>query len=215
MGRHRRRARRPYLPVQPISGKLGTPIALFNGKDLTGWTWHTAAANSKIGDVWSVKDGALHCAAAPTGFISTDKEYKDFVLTVEQRHITKLNGGVFVCITGEEKVWPNAIQIQGKFANVGDLINQNKGMKSMTTDPARTTDTGKDLVTKKIHENVEKPAGEWNTLVIAMENGNLSVTLNGQLQNMATNISPDAGKIGIQAEGAEMEFRKVELTPIE
>ena len=36
-----------------------------------------------------------------------------------------------------------------------------------------------------------------------MENGNLSVTLNGQLQNTATNISPDAGKIGIQAEGDE------------
>jgi hypothetical protein len=209
-------------PAVPVAGKLGAPVALFNGKDLAGWTWHGQSANySKIADVWTVKDGMLHCAAVPgnaTGYIVSEKEYKNFVLTLEFRHVTTGNGGTFVCITGEEKVWPNAIQIQGKFGNVGDLINQNTGMKKMTTDPARTKTSNKDVVISRLAapgKTAELPMGQWNTLVITMENGNLSVTNNGVLLNTAKDISPDAGKVGIQAEGAEMEFKKVELTPIE
>lgn len=213
----------PVPPVVPVAGKIGTPVPLFNGKDLTGWTWHSATATSKIGDVWTVKDGVLHCAGKPLGFIDTDKEYKNFTLTVEYRHLTRDNGGTFVCITGDEKAWatqwPNSIQIQGKFGSVGDLINQNTGMKNMTTDPARSKKSGKDILITRLPaapgQQPEKPLGEWNTLIITMENGNLSVTNNGILLNTASEISPDSGKIGIQAEGAEMEFKKVEMTPIE
>src|SRR5262249_47803021 len=72
-------------PVAPPSGKLGAAIGLFNGKDVSGWTWHSNLATSKIGDVWTVKDGVLHCAAVRgngTGYIATEKTYKDFVLTI-------------------------------------------------------------------------------------------------------------------------------------
>jgi hypothetical protein len=64
-------------------------------------------------------------------------------------------------------------------------------------------------------QTAEMPLGQWNTLVITLAKGNLSVTNNGVLPNTAVDISPDAGKAGFQAEGAEMEFRKVELVPIE
>jgi len=73
----------------------------------------------------------------------------------------------------------------------------------------------KDIVVTKLHKEGENPAGQWDTVVITMENGNLSVTVNGLLQNTAKDIAPDSGKVGIQAEAFEMEFRKVELTPIE
>jgi hypothetical protein len=203
-------------PASPASS--AKTIHLFNGKDLTGWTWHSATTTSKISDVWTIKDGALHSAAAPTGFISTSEAYKSFTLAVQYRHLSKANGGLFVCIAdgpAGEKVWPNAIQVQAKWANVGDLINQNKGMVAMKPDAARTTDTGKDLITKKLADNIEKPLGEWNDLLITMKDGTLTVTLNGTLQNTATGITPDHGRIGIQAEGAVMEFKKVDLTPIE
>ncbi len=209
-------------PAVTVTGKLGTAVPLFNGKDTAGWVWHGQVADSKIGDTWTVKDGVLHCAAVRTGtagYIETEREYKNFVLTLEYRHLTNANGGVFICITGEEKVWPNAIQIQGKFGAVGDLINQNSGMKKMTTDPARTKTVNKDVVASRITPPADKPAEkalkEWNTLVITVEGGKLSVTNNGVLLNTAADISPDAGKIGIQAEAAEMEFKKIELVPIE
>jgi hypothetical protein len=42
----------------------------------------------------------------------------------------------------------------------------------------------------------------------------LIVAVNGVLQNIATNTEDLNGKIGLQSEGGEMEFRKIELTPI-
>lgn len=213
----------PAVPPPPaVSGKPGAPIALFNGKDTAGWVWHGQVATSKIEETWTVKEGVLHCAAVRTGaggYIESEKVYKNFVLTVEYRHLTNANGGIFVCISGEPKVWPDALQIQGKFGAVGDLINQNTGLKKLTTDPARTKTVNKDVVAARIappsDKPAEKPLKEWNTLVITMENGKLGVVNNGVLVNTAAEITPDAGKIGIQAEAAEMEFRKIELAPLE
>jgi hypothetical protein len=201
-------------PVPPISGKLGTPVDLFNGKDLAGWSWH-ADDGSKMEDVWTIKDGILDCARGKKGYIRLDKDYANFVLTVEQRHIAKGNGGFFICLYGPDKVWPDAIQIQGKVTNIGDLINQNSGMKHMTTDPARTKTVNKDVIISRIGPDNEKPVGQWNTLEVTLDHGNLSVKLNGQLQNWATHIDPPAGKIAIMDEGTEMQFRKFQLTPIE
>jgi hypothetical protein len=200
------------LPVLAAADTAATP--LFNGKDLTGWVWHSPTANSKIDDTWTVKDGALHSGPKPTGYIETAKEYKNFTLNVEYRHLTTGNGGIFVCINGgigDGKNWPDGVQIQGKFGAVGELINQNKGMKTFKTDPARTKPVNKDVVVSRLVTDAEKPLKEWNTLAIEMKDGRLSVTLNGKLVNTAEELAPAAGRIGIQAEGAEMEFRKFEL----
>src|SRR5438270_10430087 len=74
-------------PTTPpaISGKLGTPVQLFNGKDLTGWSWvakpakgadpATLPASAKIDDVWSVTQGVLHDVGKPAGYVHTDREF--------------------------------------------------------------------------------------------------------------------------------------------
>src|SRR4051812_40538229 len=54
------------LPTtQPLSGKLGTPIELFNGKDLTGWSWFSPTEGAKLDQTWSVVDGAMHMTGKP------------------------------------------------------------------------------------------------------------------------------------------------------
>src|SRR5436309_11671868 len=83
----------------PISGKLGTPIQLFNGKDLDGWTFYarplkpgTPAASApaaKIDDTWTIKDEILHDTGKPTGYLRTNQSFINYVLTVEQRHLKK------------------------------------------------------------------------------------------------------------------------------
>src|SRR5262245_48946577 len=63
----------------------GSPkIALFNGKDLTGWVQYLpdGADPSKT---WSVKDGAIHCTGEPAGYIRTEKNFKNYFLVVEWR----------------------------------------------------------------------------------------------------------------------------------
>lgn len=62
--------------------------------------------------------------------------------------------------------------------------------------------------------DIEKPVGEWNTLECIAEDGQITIFLNGILVNRATNVKPTKGRIQIQSEGAEIFFRKIELTPL-
>jgi Domain of Unknown Function (DUF1080) len=206
----------PIIVVPPLSGPLGKPIELFNGKDLTGWTWVQRAPKagsattqpSPIDAIWSVHDGLLHDKGRPIGYIRTTTEYANFVLTVEQLHVNKGNGGVLFAMTGPDKVWPHCIEAQslngeeGDFRNVADF--------KMTMDASRLEP--KRL--RRIGPDPEKPVGQWETFVITVDHGNLTLTINGSLQNIATNTQDLTGRIGLQAEGGVIEYRKIELTPI-
>ncbi len=205
-----------------ISGKLGTPIQLFNGKDLAGWSWvakpaagtnpTTLPALAKIDDVWSVKYGILHDVGKPNGYLHTDREFSNYRLVVEQRHIKKGNGGIFVAVRPPEKVWPKCIEVQGGSGGEGDLYNH--GSYKLTVDPARVM-KGKSYGFKMIGPPSAKPIGEWDTIEVVVDHGRMWVTVNGQFQNVVTDTEDLTGGIALQSEGGEMEFRKVELTPID
>jgi hypothetical protein len=60
----------------------------------------------------------------------------------------------------------------------------------------------------------EKPAGEWNTMVVECLADKIKVWVNGDLVNYGYDSQAVRGQIALQAEGSEVEFRKVELTPI-
>jgi hypothetical protein len=59
----------------------------------------------------------------------------------------------------------------------------------------------------------EKPLGEWNTLVVEARGRSLKVWVNGDLVNEGSNATADRGRIALQAEGTEVEFRGVEIGP--
>lgn len=63
-------------------------------------------------------------------------------------------------------------------------------------------------------EDVEKPAGEWNTLECICDGDRITNILNGKMVNAGTGASHTRGKILFQSEGAEVFFRKIELRPI-
>jgi hypothetical protein len=72
----------------------------------------------------------------------------------------------------------------------------------------------KDVIGFRGKQDVEKPMGKWNKLECVVIDGTISIFLNGTLVNKATNVKPERGRIQIQSEGAEIFFRKVELTPL-
>lgn len=72
----------------------------------------------------------------------------------------------------------------------------------------------KDILGFRGKNDVEKPVGEWNTLECIALDGQISIFLNGTLVNKATDIKPNKGRIQIQSEGAEIFFRRVELTQL-
>jgi hypothetical protein len=60
----------------------------------------------------------------------------------------------------------------------------------------------------------EKPLGQWNTMIVECRDRSVTVWVNGDLVNNGFNASVDQGKLAIQAEGAEVELRRVELKPL-
>lgn len=56
--------------------------------------------------------------------------------------------------------------------------------------------------------------GDWNHMKIECLKNEIKVWVNGDLVNHGYNATADNGQIALQAEGSEVEFRKVELTPI-
>ena len=72
----------------------------------------------------------------------------------------------------------------------------------------------KDTIGFRGANDIEKPMGEWNRLECVADGGELTVILNGTIVNYAFNVEPRNGRIQIQAEGAEIFFRRVELVPL-
>ena len=62
--------------------------------------------------------------------------------------------------------------------------------------------------------DVERPVGEWNRLECIARGNELFIYLNGKLVNYAIHSKPDEGRIQIQSEGAEIFYRRVDLTPV-
>jgi hypothetical protein len=63
-------------------------------------------------------------------------------------------------------------------------------------------------------QDVEKVAGEWNTLECICNGDKITNVLNGVVVNAGTHSSHTKGKILFQSEGAELYFRRIELLPL-
>jgi len=108
---------------------------------------------------------------------------------------------------------PAAKELQGSshlFQPNGKLATINKGrINWWGRDPE-----WKDVIDFRGTRDVENPVGEWNLLECIVVGGDITVFLNGKLVNHATDVNPRKGRLQIQAEGAEMLVRKVELTKL-
>ncbi|MCC6407353.1 MAG: DUF1080 domain-containing protein [Planctomycetes bacterium] len=191
--------------------KLGAPIELFDGKSLAGWTFHLDAPNAHMEDVWSVKDGILRCKGNPIGYIRTVDDFTSYVLEVEWRFIAGKppgNSGVLMRMHGPDKVWPKSIEAQLQHLNAGDIWNIDEFPMQTVKERTNGRHTAKEFPTN------EKPLGEWNRYLITLREGDLTLEVNGVVQNVAHWCDERPGKVCLQSEGAEIEFRTVRLTPI-
>jgi hypothetical protein len=201
----------PQESTTPKAPEFGETIELFNGKNLDGWTAFFQGGTTDPSEAFFVEDGILKCKGRPIGYLHTKKKYTSYELIVEWRFNAEKgagNSGVLMRVIGDNKVWPNSIEAQLHSRNAGDIWNI--GGFEMKTDSERTE--GRRTI--KAHETNEKPLGEWNRYRILLDGGNLTLEVNGLVQNVATGCKVVAGPIGLQSEGAWIEFRKVQLREI-
>lgn len=222
---------RIILPIVALTHGLlfaGETIPLFNGKNLDGWVADVPAADGKTDTPHSfiVRDGNLVSLGKPPGHLVTEKEFSDYKLTVEYRFPAKPgNCGVLVHASKPRalyKMFPQSIEVQMMHKNAGDFwcIQENIEVPDMEKRRPRKEGQkfGGDQPDARhilnLTDDSEKPLGEWNTMTIEARGAEIIVHVNGILVNHGNNATATKGKIALQAEGAEVEFRKVELTPL-
>jgi len=194
--------------VHPCIGAKA-PIDLFNGQDLTGWVAVPEAASNEPNPTWTVKEGVLQCTGHPVGYLRTEKEYEDYLLSLEWRWTgAPGNNGVMVHIIGEDQVWPKSFEAQLQHRDAGDIwVIGGADFKEHTNKEDRR-------VVKRQPSN-EKPIGEWNVMEVECRGDTIAVRVNGLEQNVATEISHSKGKIGLQSEAAPIEFRNIRISSLE
>ncbi|WP_150450891.1 3-keto-disaccharide hydrolase [Arenibacter lacus] len=201
-------------------------IELFNGKDLSGWHIDVPDMdnNPKAITPFIVRNQQLVSLGEPRGHLITDKQYADFRLNVEYRFPGKPgNCGVLVFASTPRALYgmfPKSIEVQMMHENAGDFwcIVEDITTDNMEERRGPKADwgitEGKLRRIKNLTEGSENALGEWNYMTIECLNNEIKVWLNGDLVNHGYNATASSGQIAVQAEGAEVEFRKITLTPI-
>jgi hypothetical protein len=185
----------------------------------SAWKSFSEDPQTKFDDVWKIRDGVLICRGTPKGYIYTRQDFADFVLRLEWRWPPGKkpgSGGVLVRMTGPHKIWPKSLEAQLNTGDAGDFWGL--GGYELTGPAERTKslehpELGK-LTNVKKTKDLERPAGEWNQYEIVADGDVVTLSVNGQVVNRATGCEVVAGKILLTAEGDEIHFREVRLTPI-
>lgn len=189
------------------------PHALFNGRDLAGWTFDFGEAEVDPASVFSVRDGILICGGSPNGVIRTEQDYGDYELRIEWRWPEGSepgNSGVLIHCTEPRHlgVWPKCLEVQLQGGNAGDfwMLGETITVEGAEAQGRRWQ--------RQVENEVEKPAGEWNEMKIRSIGDSVTVWVNGSQVNHGTGGSRSTGAIAFQSEGTEVHFRVIELTPL-
>jgi hypothetical protein len=201
-------------------------IALFNGKDLAGWHADVPAADDdpSVAPSFAVENGLLVSRGEPQGHLITDASFSDYRLVVEYRWPgAPGNCGVLVHASTPRRLYgmfPQSIECQLHHGNAGDFwcIGEDvtvDDMEARRGAPERWgVDGDKARRILNLTDDSEHAPGEWNEMVIECRGSSIDVWVNGERVNAGYGCTASAGRIALQAEGARVDFRKVELTPL-
>lgn len=218
----------PFICIMTVLSCNAQPQSrdLFNGKDLSGWHVDVPAMDQgpSVKSPFIIRNGLLVSLGEPNGHLITDEVYQDYRLEVEYRFAGEPgNCGVLVYASTPRALYdmfPQSIEVQMMHENAGDFwcIVEDITVPDMVERRGPKEDwgitEGKNRRILNLTDGSENPVGSWNTMTIEVLGNAVKVWVNGDLVNHGYDATADKGQIALQAEGAEVEFRKVQLTPI-
>ncbi|PYM12730.1 MAG: hypothetical protein DME18_10650, partial [Verrucomicrobia bacterium] len=186
-------------------------LPLFNGKDLSGWVNVNCAPKT-----FSVRDGMIVSTGVPTGVMRTERQYENFELELEWRHLVPGgNAGLFVWadpITAPGVPFTRAIEVQildgrnsDDYTSHGDLFS----IHGATFKPDRPHPKG--WMRCLPGEWRAKPAGEWNHYHVVCSNGVIKLAVNGKVVSGGSESQPRQGYICLESEGSQCHFRNLRI----
>jgi hypothetical protein len=175
---------------------------LFNGKDLKGWTVYGT-------EKWYVDtNGDLVCESGPDkqyGYFATEKQFKDFELTLEFKQETNGNSGVFFhCSVDGTKV-------TGWQAEVAPMNHDTGGIYESY---------GREWLIKPTADKQKAlKEGEWNTMKIRVKGDDVTTWLNGteMIHLVDQKIGSVSGKIALQIHdggGVKVRWRNIKVVTL-
>ncbi len=195
-------------------------ILLFDGKTLDGWQ-----TSSQKPSKTPVEDGCINPHGCGGYMMIHEKQWGDFILSLDFKISKTCNSGVFV------RTYPLTPR-PGKDVGFNGIEVQ---ILDSTTAGFHDTGAIYDLV--KPTKNTMKPVGEWNHMVISCVKSRISVELNGENVNkidldewtepnkrpdgtphkfdIAYKDHPRKGYIGLQDHGAPCWFKNIKLKPVD
>ena len=181
---------------------LAQSESIFNGKDLSGWTIYGT-------ELWYVEDGLLVCESGPDaeyGYLGTEKEYKDFELTLEFKQGADGNSGVFIRSSIE------GTKIAGWQAEVAPPGHNTGGIYESY---------GRGWIIKPDPE-LDKylKFGEWNEMRVVVKGDLIKTYLNGQQMISLEDkmIGAATGIIALQIHsggGIKVQWRDIRVTELQ
>lgn len=211
---------------QPLNVPPAGFVALFNGKDLSGWVgrghmdpmtiWkmspedrakEVAAGLEDVKKHWTIDNGELVNDGNGL-YLTTGRDYGDFELLLDYKTVPLADSGIYLRGTPQVQIWDT--RKEGGKWNLG----ADKGSGS--------------LWNNQKHERfalalADKPFGEWNHFRIVMVGEYVSVWLNDilvvndtPLENFFQRDKPvyPVGPIQLQTHGGEIRFKNVFLREI-
>lgn len=202
------------LTIQSLRSQEPGFVPLFQGTDLTGWTFVNATEHT-----WTVAsdaDGAyIHCTGIPTGVLRTDKQYENFIVELEYRHmVPNGNAGFFV--------WSDPIPVCGApfTRSVEVQVMDGQEGNGFTSDgdifpiwgATMTPINGRQGSSRAFPtERRSNPAPMWNHYRVECIDGRITLAVNGKVVTQGHSISPRRGYICLESEGTEVHFRNIRI----
>ena len=174
---------------------------IFNGKNLNGWTINGT-------EKWYVENKELICESGPDkayGYLSTDKAYKNFELSLQFKQEANGNSGVFIRSSIE------GVKISGWQVEVAPAGNHTGGIYESY---------GRGWLIQPIPEDEKYlKTGDWNDMKIRLVNDEITTWLNGHQMVTLKDEKMGEGKgfIALQIHdggGIKVRWKKIKINEL-
>ena len=194
-------------------------VPMFNKGNLKGWVNANCAP-----ETWTIRNGVVHCTGKPTGAIRTERQFENFILEAEWRHLSYGgNSGIFIWgtpIAAPGVPFLRGIEVQVLDHGFKTQYEQDGKRKAWFTTHgdvfpihgATMKPFGKHNDMRSFpSEERSKPSPEWNHYRVVCSNGVIRLSVNGKEVSGGEDCNYRKGYLALESEGAPVEFRNVRI----